>query len=56
MPYKLQQQRDQATKIAALEKEIKELRTKTAEKEPDNEPSSLMGSGLGGRLMIGGPS
>lgn len=56
MPYKLQQQRDQATKIAALEKEVKELRTKTAEKEPDNEPSSLMGSGLGGRLMIGGPS
>lgn len=56
MPYKLQQQRDQATKTAALEKEVKELRTKTAEKESDNEPSGLMGSGLGGRLMIGGPS
>ncbi|OCF33756.1 hypothetical protein I317_06933 [Kwoniella heveanensis CBS 569] len=56
MPYKLQLQRDQSTKIAALEKEVKELRTKTAEKEPDNEPSSLMGSGLGQRLMIGGPT
>ncbi|OCF71038.1 clathrin heavy chain [Kwoniella mangroviensis CBS 8886] len=55
MPYKLQQQRDQSTKIAALEKEVKELKAKTTEKEPENEPS-LMGSGLGQRLMIGGPT
>ncbi|WVQ80099.1 hypothetical protein IAT38_002200 [Cryptococcus sp. DSM 104549] len=56
MPYKLQQQRDQASKISALEKEVKELRAKSAEKEPENETSTLMGSGLGGRLMIGGPT
>jgi len=53
-PYVLQIQRDQTTKIAALEKEVKELRSKTADKETE-EPSSMMGSGLGGRLMIGGP-
>ncbi|ODO11264.1 hypothetical protein I350_00039 [Cryptococcus amylolentus CBS 6273] len=57
MPYKLQQQRDQSTKLAALEKELKELKTKSVEKEAkDEEPSSLMGSGLGGRLLIGGPT
>ncbi|KAK8847678.1 hypothetical protein IAR55_005537 [Kwoniella newhampshirensis] len=56
MPYKLQLQRDQASKIAALEKEVKELRSRTVEKDSDNEPSSLLGSGLGGRLMIGGPT
>lgn len=40
--------------ITALEKEIKELRARSTDKETD-EPSTLMGSGLGGRLMIGGP-
>ena len=38
-----------------LEKELKELREKAKKEEPDGD-SGLMGSGLGGRLMIGGPT
>jgi len=38
-----------------MEKELKELREKTKKDEPDGD-SGLMGSGLGGRLMIGGPT
>ncbi|RXK35208.1 clathrin heavy chain [Tremella mesenterica] len=53
-PYILQLQRDQVTKIAAMEKELRELRTRTVEKS--EEPSTLMGSGLGNRLMIGAPT
>ena len=41
--------------MAGLEKELKELREKTKKDEPDGD-SGLMGSGLGGRLMIGGPT
>ncbi|ORY30240.1 hypothetical protein BCR39DRAFT_530157 [Naematelia encephala] len=55
-PYVLQLQRDQVNKVAALEKQVKELLEKTKKEEPDGESSSLLGSGLGGRLMIGGPT
>ena len=41
---------------AALEKQFKEFMEKQKKDEPDQEPSTLMGSGLGGRLMIGGPT
>ena len=44
-----------APQVTALEKELKELREKTKKDEPDGD-SVLMGSGLGGRLMIGGPT
>ncbi|KAL7419060.1 Clathrin heavy chain [Cryptotrichosporon argae] len=54
-PYQLQIQRDHAQKIAALEKEVKELRTRTVQKEEDEQPS-MLGAGLGGRLLIGGPT
>ena len=39
----------------ALEKELKELRERSKKEEPDGD-SGLIGSGLGGRLMIGGPT
>jgi len=55
-PYVLQLQRDQTQRISALEKELKELKSKSADKDVDGEPSSLLGSGLGQRLMIGGPT
>ncbi|GFZ51649.1 LOW QUALITY PROTEIN: Clathrin heavy chain [Saitozyma sp. JCM 24511] len=55
-PYVLQLQRDQVNKVAALEKEVKELRAKAAEKETGEESASALGPGLGGRLMIGGPT
>lgn len=55
-PYVLQQQRDVSAKIAALEKEVKELRTKTADKQPEEQNGMGMGGPLGGRLMIGGPA
>lgn len=42
--------------IAALEKEVKELRTKTADKQPEEQNGMGMGGPLGGRLMIGGPA
>jgi clathrin heavy chain len=38
-----------------MEKQLKDLLEKQKKAEPEEEPSSLMGSGLGGRLMIGGP-
>ena len=41
--------------VLNLEKEVKELREKTKKDEPNGD-SGLMGSGLGGRLMIGGPT
>jgi len=55
-PYNLQIARDQNTKLAALEKEVKELREKTKKDEPESETTSSMMGGLGGRLMIGGPT
>ncbi|RSH92447.1 hypothetical protein EHS25_008863 [Saitozyma podzolica] len=55
-PYVLQLQRDQVNKVAALEKEVKELRAKATEKETGEESASALGPGLGGRLMIGGPT
>lgn len=54
MPYKLQQQSLHVSKIAALEKELKELKAKAKKDEPEDD-SSIIGGGLGGRLMIGGP-
>ncbi|KAK1921835.1 hypothetical protein DB88DRAFT_499360 [Papiliotrema laurentii] len=56
-PYFLQQQRDQSTKVASLEKQIKELleKTKKEDSSQEDQGSGLMG-GLGGRLMIGGPT
>jgi clathrin heavy chain len=39
----------------SLEKELKELKAKSTKSESQEEPSTLMGSGLGQRLMIGGP-
>jgi clathrin heavy chain len=42
--------------LVSLEKEIKELREKTKKDEPEHETSSAMMGGLGGRLMIGGPT
>lgn len=40
--------------MAALEKEVKELRARTKESEPEEQ--SNLGPGLGGRLLIGGPT
>lgn len=42
--------------VAALEKEVKELRARATEKETGDESASALGPGLGGRLMIGGPT
>jgi len=54
-PYFITQRRLESQKVAALEKQLAELRTKTAEKEQkEEEPTGMMA--LGGRLMIGGPA
>ncbi|TXT13046.1 hypothetical protein VHUM_01447 [Vanrija humicola] len=56
-PYSLQKTTEVSQKIAALEKELKELKAKQASKEPEEDPqSNLLGGGLGGRLLIGGPA
>jgi clathrin heavy chain len=56
-PYFLQQQRDQSTRMSSLEKQIKELLEKSKKSdESEDQSNGLMGSGLGGRLMIGGPA
>lgn len=41
--------------VASLEKKLKEMEAKSSKGEAEEQPSTLMGSGLGGRLMIGGP-
>ncbi|EKD05583.1 clathrin heavy chain 1 [Trichosporon asahii var. asahii CBS 8904] len=55
MPYKLQNAAQTTQKIAALEKELAELKTKQKAAEPEEEQSTGMLGGFGGRLMIGGP-
>jgi clathrin heavy chain len=41
--------------VSSLEKKLKELEAKSSKGETEEQPSTLMGTGLGGRLMIGGP-
>ncbi|KAL1407009.1 Clathrin heavy chain [Vanrija albida] len=56
-PYSLQKTTEVSQKISALEKELKELKAKQAAKEPEEDAqSNLLGGGLGGRLLIGGPT
>lgn len=54
-PYTLQQTRSQSSKLAALQKELAELKLKQKSSEPEEDTGSILGSGLGGRLLIGGP-
>jgi len=39
-----------------MEKQLKELLEKQKKAEPAEGDSGMMGGGLGGRLMIGGPA
>jgi clathrin heavy chain len=55
-PYSLQQQRDQSTRVVALEKQLKEMLEKQKKDQPQEEDSGMTMGGLGGRLMIGGPA
>jgi len=51
-PYTLQSQRDQLNKLVALEKELKELKTKTVTKEEQEDSQPMMAPGFGSRLML----
>lgn len=42
--------------IASLEKELKELKAKAPKEDGDDQSGGMMNSGLGQRLMIGGPT
>ncbi|KAJ9113109.1 hypothetical protein QFC20_001997 [Naganishia adeliensis] len=51
-PYNLQVQRDQLNKLATLEKQLKDLQTKSASKVEQEESQPMMGAGFGSRLML----
>ena len=53
MPYKIQSQRSLAAKIAALEKQVQELATKTTKKEQAEEETPIINpGGFGNRLLL----
>lgn len=57
MPWRLQWQRDQATKMRALEQAVKDLSSKQSSKEKEEEDAPIIGpGGLGGQKLIGGPT
>lgn len=55
-PFQITSQHLASRKIAALEKELAELKTKAVAKEQKEEEETSLGPGFGGRLMIGGPA
>lgn len=55
MPYRLQRMRDRDTRFKALEKEVRERSKKDSEKEQAEDNAPILGPGMGGQLMIGGP-
>ena len=53
MPYKIQLQRSLVQKVAALEKQVQELSTKTQKKEQAEEEASIIPpGGFGNRLLL----
>lgn len=57
MPYRLQQSREFSNRIEQLERQVKELSTKTAKAAEENDSQPIIGPGFGGRLMLTqGPS
>jgi len=54
MPYKIQVQRSTPDKIAALERQVKELSTKTVQREQAEE-APMMNPGLGMLMITQGP-
>lgn len=58
MPWRLQWQREQATRVKALEQAVKDLSTKQSKKEEEEEDQPIIGpGGLGGqKLLTGAPT